>query len=128
MPKANKSIFDALLRKWAIEGAMNPRIIRGTRKNIICPVMCFIQITTSSTASLTTKPANSPIITAISSCTMVLLRNFFIYFFIIKPVRNSPSYRLSFYVLFLMIWFYRDSNCTGFCALALCLSFVWSSP
>jgi hypothetical protein len=81
MLKANKSIFDALLRKWAIEGAMNPRIIRGTRKNIICPVMCFIQITTSSTASLTTKPANSPIITAISSCTIVLLRNFFIYFF-----------------------------------------------
>lgn len=43
--------------------------------------MCFMQTMASNTASFTTKPADSPIITAISSCTMVLLRNFFIYFF-----------------------------------------------
>ena len=54
---------------------------KGNQENIICPVMCFIQITTSSTASLTTKPANSPIITAISSCTIVLLRKLFSYIF-----------------------------------------------
>lgn len=81
MPKANKSIFDALLRKCAMEGAMNPKMIRGTKKKMICPVMCFMQTMASNTASFTTKPADSPIITAISSCTMVLLRNFFIYFF-----------------------------------------------
>ena len=33
MPKANKSIFDALLRKCAMEGAMNPKMIRGTKRN-----------------------------------------------------------------------------------------------
>lgn len=81
MPKAKSSIFEALLRKCAMEGAINPRMIRGTRKKIICPVRCLMEITTSNTASLTKKPAARPMITAMSSCTMVLPRNFFICFF-----------------------------------------------
>ena len=76
MTNARRRALVALPLRDEIEGAMNPTIIRGTIKKIICPHICRMARTGFIACAFKSKPAQMPITSPAISQNNVLLRIF----------------------------------------------------